>query len=62
MNSACSGELRKYDIVLYRDPDGFRPFKSTCRTFASYNEARQWAANAMLRDSETHSVNVFFHY
>ena len=59
---SAAGELRKYDIVLYRDSDGMEPFKTTCRTFSSYDEARQWAANEMYRDPEARSVNVFFHY
>ena len=62
MNSTCSGVLRKYDIILYRDSDGVHPFKTTCREFASYNEARQWAANEMHRNPEARSVNTFFHY
>ena len=54
--------LRKYDIVLYHDPDGLQPFKTICRKFESYDEARQWAANEMHKDPEARSVNVFFHY
>lgn len=72
MSSACSmndvscgaysDTLRKYDIVLYRDSFGFQPFKTICREFASYDEARRWAANAMHNDSKARSVNTFFHY
>lgn len=55
-------DLRKYDIILYRDQDGMVPFLKTCRTFASYNEARQWAANEMYKNPDANSVDVRFHY
>ena len=55
-------ELRKYDIILYRDPDGMKPFLKACRTFASYNEARQWAVNEMYKNPDAFSVDVRFHY
>lgn len=61
-DSVVDCRLCKYDIILYRDPDGLQPFKTTCHEFASYDEARQWAANEMHKDPEAHSVNVFFHY
>ena len=59
---ARSSALRKYDIVLYRDSFGFQPFKTICREFTSYDEARRWAANAMHSDPNARSVNTFFHY
>lgn len=58
----CNGTLRKYDIVLYRDSFGFQPFKTICREFTSYDEARRWAADAMHNNPKARSVNTFFHY